>query len=84
MICGDTFPCVVSGRITSRAKSLMDVYGFTVRDAVEWYIAYKVDPKKREELDKARLKKQIYDLKLDLIVAEMELESLENGVEDDG
>lgn len=76
---GDNFPCVVSGRVTARAKKLMKEYGFTVRDAVEWYLIFMVDPKKRVELEKSLLKNQIQELKLDLIAAEMRLESLENG-----
>lgn len=76
---GDDFPCVVSGRVTARAKQLMKEYGFTVRDAVEWYLIYMVDPKKKIELEKSLLRNQIQELKLDLIAAEMRLESLENG-----
>lgn len=38
MMTNDTFPCVVSGRITSRAKHIMDKEGFNVRDAVEWFV----------------------------------------------
>ena len=76
---GDDFPEVVSGRVTARAKQLMKEYGFTVRDAVEWYLIYMVDPKKKIELEKSLLKNQIQELKLDLIAAEMRLESLEEG-----
>lgn len=74
---GDDFPAVVSGRVTARAKKLMDEYGFTVRDAVEWYLIYKVDQKRRIELDKTLLKEEIKHLKLDLISLEMQLQSLE-------
>lgn len=74
---GDDFPAVVSGRVTARAKKLMDEYGFTVRDAVEWYLIYKVDRKRRIELDKSLLKEEIKNLKLDLISLEMQLQSLE-------
>ena len=74
---GDDFPAVVSGRVTARAEKLMDEYGFTVRDAVEWYLIYKVDPKRRIELDKTLLKDEIKNLKLDLISLEMQLQSLE-------
>lgn len=74
---GDDFPAVVSGRVTARAKKLMDEYGFTVRDAVEWYLIYKVDQKRRIELDKSLLKEEIKKLKLDLISLEMQLQSLE-------
>ena len=74
---GDDFPAVVSGRVTARAKKLMDEYGFTVRDAVEWYLIYKVDKKRRIELDKTLLKEKIKNLKLDLISLEMRLQSLE-------
>ena len=73
----DDFPAVVSGRVTARAKKLMDEYGFTVRDAVEWYLIYKVDQKKRIELDKTLLKEEIKNLKVDLISLEMQLQSLE-------
>lgn len=76
---GDDFPCVVSGRVTARAKQLMKEYGFTVRDAVEWYLIYMVDPKKKVELQTSILKERITSLKLDLIAAEMELEALEKG-----
>lgn len=74
---GDDFPAVVSGRVTARAKKLMDEYEFTVRDAVEWYLIYKVDQKRRIELDKTLLKEEIKNLKLDLISLEMQLQSLE-------
>ena len=76
---GDDFPCVVSGRVTTRAKTLMKKYGFTVRDAVEWYLIYMVDPQKKVELEKSILKERINNLKIDLIAAEMELAELENG-----
>lgn len=74
---GDDFPCVVSGRVTTRAKTLMKKYGFTVRDAVEWYLIYMVDQKKRKELDKSILRNEINSLKMDLIAKEMQLEELE-------
>lgn len=79
MRAGDDFPEVVSGRVTARAKQLMNDYGFTVRDAVEWYLIYMVDPQKKVELQKSILKERIYNLKIDLIAAEMELAELENG-----
>lgn len=79
---GDDFPCVVSGRVTARAKQLMNDYGFTVRDAVEWYLIYMVDPRKKVELQKSILKERINNLKIDLIAAEMELAELENGGND--
>ena len=74
---GDDFPEVVSGRVTARAKKLMNEYGFTVRDAVEWYLIYMVNPKKRIELQKSVLREKIKNLKIDLIAAEMELQELE-------
>lgn len=74
---GDDFPCVVSGRVTARAKQLMSEYGFTVRDAVEWYLIYIVDQKKRKELEKSILRAEINTLKMDLIAKEMQLEELE-------
>ncbi|MGN0177220.1 MAG: hypothetical protein ACI389_05265 [Methanobrevibacter sp.] len=79
---GDDFPEVVSGRVTARAKQLMNDYGFTVRDAVEWYLIYMVDPRKKVELQKSILKERINNLKIDLIAAEMELAELENGGND--
>lgn len=77
MIAGDDFPCVVSGRVTARAKKLMNEYGFTVRDAVEWYLIYMVNPKKRKEVDKIILREEINSLKMDLIAKEMQLEELD-------
>lgn len=77
MRAGDDFPEVVSGRVTTRAKTLMKKYGFTVRDAVEWYLIYMVDQKKRKELDKSILRNEINSLKMDLIAKEMQLEELE-------
>lgn len=82
MRAGDDFPEVVSGRVTARAKQLMNDYGFTVRDAVEWYLIYMVDPRKKVELQKSILKERINNLKIDLIAAEMELAELENGGND--
>ena len=72
------YPNVVSGRISDRDKALMDKYNFTVRDAVEWFIHYRVNPSKILEFQKALLKKEIHDLKLDLVAKEMELEALED------
>ncbi|MGN0176670.1 MAG: hypothetical protein ACI389_02410 [Methanobrevibacter sp.] len=74
---GDDFPEVVSGRVTARAKKLMVEYGFTVRDAVEWYLIYMVNPKKRKEVDKIILREEINSLKMDLIAKEMQLEELD-------
>ena len=71
------YPNVVSGRISDRDKALMNKYGFTVRDAVEWFIHFKVNPSNILEFQKILLKKEIQDLKLDLIAKEMELKALE-------
>ena len=72
----DNYPRVVTGRVTERAYNMMKEYGFTVRDAVEWFLIYKVDQKKRVELEKSLLKDEIYHLKLDLCAKEMQLEGL--------
>lgn len=73
------FPNVVSGRISDRSKAMMEKYGFTVRDAIEWYTLYCVNPSKFVDFQKKVLKNEIQLLKMDLIAKEMELESLEKG-----
>lgn len=72
----DNFPEVVSGRITTRAKKLMDKYGLTVRFCVEQCIDMYVS-KQNRLLEKDQLKEEIRSLKLDLIVKEMRLEKVE-------
>ena len=77
------FTEIVSGRVSKRAKTLMNEYGFTVRDAVEWFIIAKCNPKKNFEFQKTVLQEEINDLKLDLICKEMELEELEKKMRGD-
>jgi hypothetical protein len=68
---------VISGRVTAEDKYLMKKYDVNVRDAVKWYLHHIITDSKRIELEKEKLKEEIYNLKMDLIVAEMELENLE-------
>jgi len=75
---------VISGRVTAEDKYLMKKYKVNVRDAVKWYLQHIINDSKRVELQKEKLKKQIYDLKLDLIVAEMELQELEKEAVENG
>lgn len=70
---------VISGRITSRDKYLMKKYDIKVRDAVKWYLKYILTDADRIEMEKEKLREHIYNLKLDLLVAEKELEALEKG-----
>ena len=74
----DTFPCVVSGRITSRAKHIMDKEGFNVRDAVEWFVDHKCSPKKKMEVDKYFLEKEIEELKSQLKSKQEEYDDISN------
>lgn len=69
---------VISGRVTAEDKYLMKKYGLNVRDAVKWYLQHMISDSKRIEMEKEKLRDEIYNLKMDLIVAEMELEKLEN------
>lgn len=69
---------VVSGRVTAEDKYLMKKHGVKVRDAVRWYLNHILNESTRVEMEKEKLREQIYNLKLDLIVAENELETLEN------
>ena len=71
------FTEIVSGRVSKRAKTLMNEYGFTVRDAVEWFIIAKCNQKKNNEFQRTVLQEEINELKIDLICKEMELEELE-------
>ena len=71
------YPNVVSGRISDRSKAMMEKYGFSVRDAIDWYILYRINPAKFVEFQKEVLKKEIQLLKMDLIAKEMELKSLD-------
>ena len=68
---------IVSGRISRKSKILMDKYGFTVRDAIEWFIIAKGNSKKNLEFQKTILQEEILQLKLELISKEMELEEVE-------
>lgn len=73
----DNFPEVVSGRVTTRAKKLMDKYGLTVRFCVEQCIDMYVSKHNQRVFEKDQLKEEIRSLKLDLIVKEMRLETVE-------
>lgn len=71
----ENFPEVVSGRITTRAKKLMEKYGLTVRFCVEHCIDMYVS-KQNRLIEKDQLKEEIRSLKLDLIAKEMQLETV--------
>ena len=73
---GDTFPCVVSGRVTARAKYTMEKEGFNVRDAVEFFVDHKCSPKKKLEVEKYFLEKEINELKRELSLKEKEYEEV--------
>ena len=61
------YPNVVSGRISDRDKELMKKYDFTVRDAIEMYIHFRLNPKIwRKELIKKIEQEQV---KLNLSLA---------------
>ena len=75
---------VVSGRVSKITKTLMQKYGFTVRDAVEWFIISKCNSNKNYEYQKLVLEEEIYNLKLDLICKEMELTELKKRIENEG
>ena len=62
----------------------MQEYGFTVRDAVEWFIIAKCDSSKNYKYQKLVLEDEIYQLKLDLICKEMELDELNKRIENMG
>lgn len=79
----DNFPEVVSGRITTRAKKLMDKYGLNVRFCVEHCIDMYVS-KQNRLIEKDQLKEEIRSLKLDLIAKEMQLETVMKELGDDG
>ena len=71
------YPVVVSGRISNRDKALMDKYGFTVRDAIEMYIHFRLHPSEwRRELIK-QLKMELVELNLELQAKEEKLGILE-------
>ena len=72
----DNFPEVVSGRITTRAKKLMEKYGLTVRFCVEHCIYMYVSKQNQRLIEKDQLKEEIRSLKLDLIAKEMQLETV--------
>ncbi|MBQ2653272.1 MAG: hypothetical protein IJF83_06940 [Methanobrevibacter sp.] len=73
---GDTFPCVVSGRVTNRAKYLMKKEGFSVRDAVEWFVDARCSNKKKLEVDKYFLEKEIKELEQKLQIKRLEYENV--------
>lgn len=78
---GDDFPCVVSGRVTARAKKLMNVYGFSVRDAVEWFVDNYCNPKKKLEVDKFFIESEISALKFELECKEKELDLINKEID---
>lgn len=73
---GDNFPCVISGRVTSRAKYLMKEEGFSVRDAVEWFVNARVSDKKKLEVDKFFLEQEMKSLQRELHIKQMEYDDL--------
>ena len=76
------YPVVVSGRISNRDKALMDKYGFTVRDAVEMYIHFRLHPSEwRKTLIKG-IKMELEDLRLEVKTKEEKLKVLEKMEED--
>lgn len=72
------FDKVVTGRISTETKYLMDHYGFSVRDAINGYLKQIENPVKSLKLKRELKKKEINDLKMDLISAEMQLEEIES------
>lgn len=74
----------VSGRITEQSKELMKTYDFSVRDAVEFYILNMKKPTGKLSIRRKDLIQKINSLKIDLIAAEMELESIENLLDSKG
>lgn len=76
------FDKVVTGRVTTETKFLMDHYGFSVRDAVNGYLKQIEIPSKSLKLKIQLKKEEIKDLKIDLIAAEMDLEELEKKLQE--
>ena len=71
------YPNVVSGRISDRSKAFMDKYGFTVRDAIEMYIYFRLHPGEwRKELIK-QIKHELIELNLEVAANEKKLRILE-------
>ena len=69
---------VVSGRITSSQKHVMDKQGWSVSDAISFFIQANKESAKSLEIQKNYVKSEIENLKIDLISKEMELEELES------
>lgn len=76
------FDEVVTGRVTTETKFLMDHYGFTVRDAVNGYLKQIEIPRKSLNLKIQLKKEEVNNLKMDLIAAEMELAELEKKLQE--
>ena len=76
---------VLSGRVTARDKQLMKESGYRLRDAVGFFLAHSVSPKKKLLVEKhlvteriEEINEEIENLKLDLISEEMKLEEINN------
>ena len=82
MITTQTFPCVVSGRVTQRAKTIMEQEGFNVRDAVEWFVDFRVSEKKRLLVDKSNLGREIKELESELKRKQDEYDLVVNKLEE--
>ena len=74
---------VFSGRVTSRDKKLMKDSGYTVRDAVSFFLSVRSSPEKALLVDKhfiqeniSNLNDEIDSLKMDVIAEEMKLEEI--------
>ena len=69
---------VFSGRVTSRDKKLMKDSGYTVRDAVSFFLSVRSSPEKALLVDKHFIQEndEIDSLKMDVIAEEMKLEEI--------
>lgn len=72
---------VISGRVSQGEKVKLEQTGHTVPEAIHYFISQHADPVSALEVDVYFKKREIIDLKTDLIIKENELEKLESSLD---
>ena len=73
---------VISGRVTARDKRLMNDCGYSVRDAISFFLQYSSNPKKRLVVDKFFVTNKIEELTAQRDNIELEIISEERRLEE--
>ncbi len=72
----DNYDKVVSARITTEARELMEKEGIKVRDAIEYYLANHIPYKTKLEVKKALIEKEIENLERELQIKQLQHEQI--------